>query len=202
MRISPVSVQPSYFNYTYQAEKISSSPGKNDVVTLSDEGKKMAALGSANSSLLIDTEINFMDGAGKDGVITLDEIRAFSEKKFNAAKDILAETLSQLGIPSGSSITIGTDEEGVFRVDSDLSAQDNDRLETALNEHSDFQQAFMKSSSSFSLLDAGEKHTEFSQAYAQDPMAAVARYGIGNPSSGEYVIQYAQGQTIQVLKTI
>jgi len=105
MRISPVSVQPSYFNYTYQAEKISPSPGKNDVVTL-------------------------------------------------------------------------------------------------LNEHSDFQQAFMKSSSSFSLLDAAEKHTEFSQAYAQDPMAAVARYGIGNSSSGEYVIQYAQGQTIQVLKTI
>ncbi len=180
--------------YTAQAEKISPSPGKKDVVTLSDEGKKMQAQASTNTSSLIISLDDFMDGAGKDGVITLDEIRVFGEKYFKQAEDILAKTLEQLNIPSDHSMTISTDEEGVVKVDSDLSAQDNDRLEAALNEHPDFQQAFTKASSSQTLLDEAEKYMEFAEAYAKNPKAALAQYDIGSSSSGEYVFEYAQGQ--------
>jgi len=184
----------TFSNYTAQAEKNSPSSGKNDVVTLSDEGKKMQAKASANSSYLLSSRDNFMDGAGKDGVITLDEIRAYGKKYFKQAENILAETLKELNIPPDISMTISTDEKGVVKVESDLSTQDNDRLETALNEHPDFQQAYTKASSSQTLVDAAEKHLEFAKAYAKDPKAAVAQYGIGNSSLEGYVLTYAQGQ--------
>ncbi|WP_022668190.1 hypothetical protein [Desulfospira joergensenii] len=202
MKISSISAPAPFLSYaaTSQTEKDSTLPGKNDVVTLSDEGKKMQAQASANSSSLMSTLDNFMDGAGKDGVITLDEIRAFGEKYLKLSGDILAETLEQLGIPADQSMTIHTDEEGRVRVESDLPARDNEKLEAALNRHPEFQQAFTKASSSQSLLDAAEKHLEFAQAYAQDPKAAVARYGIGSPLSGDYVLEYAQGQTSLVLQ--
>lgn len=198
MRISPVTTQTAYPTYTFQAEKTPHSPGKKDVVTLSDEGKRLQAQNSATNSSLLGKLSNFMDGAGKDGVITLDEIRAFGEKYLNKAKDILAETLYKLGISSDHNITIRTDIEGVVRIESDLSVQDNDRLETALNEHPDFQQAFVKASSSQNMIDAAEKYLDFAKAYAQNPEAAIAHYGIGNSSSGpsgDYVLQYTQGLT-------
>ncbi len=194
MRISPITAQNSFLTYNAQAEKISPSSGKKDAVTLSDEGKKMQAQTSTNTSSLINSLDDFMDGAGKDGVITLDEIRVFGEKYFKQAEDILAKTLEQLNIPSDRSMTISTDEEGMVKVDSDLSAQDNDRLEAALNEHPDFQQAYIEASSSQPLLDEAEKYMEFAGAYAKDPKAAVAQYGIGSSSSGQYVFDCGQGQ--------
>ncbi len=194
MRISPITAQNSFLTYNAQAEKISTSSGKKDVVTLSDGGKKMQAQASTNTPSLMSSLDEFMDGAGKDGAITLDEIQAFGEKYFKQAEEILAKTLEQLGIPSDSNMTISIDEKGRVKVDSNLSAQDNDRLEAALNEHPDFQQAFIKASSSQTLLDEAEKYMEFAEAYAKDPKAAVAQYGIGSSSSGEYVFEYAQGQ--------
>lgn len=194
MRISPISVQNPFGAYTAQAEKTATSPEKNDVVTLSDEGKKMQAKASENTSSLISTLDNFMDGAGKDGVITLDEIRNYGEKNLTTAEGILAETLEQLGIPSDSNITIKTDENGTVKVDSDLLAQENEKLEAALNEHADFQQAYTKASSSQTFIDAAEKHMEFAQAYAKNPKAAVAQFGISSSSSGGFVLQYAQKQ--------
>ena len=195
MRISPIKAQAPFLNYTAQAEKFSPSSGKKDVVTLSDEGKKMQAQTSANTSSLINSLDDFMDGAGKDGVITLDEIRVFGKKHFKQAQDILAKTLEQLNIPSDRSMTISTDKDGLVKVDSDLSVQDNNRLEAALNKHPDFQQAFTKASSSQTLLDAAEKHLEFAEAYAKNAQAAVSQYGTGSSSSGEYVLEYAQEQT-------
>ena len=194
MRITTITPQPPFLTYTAQAEKISPSLGKKDIVTLSDEGKKMQEQASKNTPSLIGTLDNFMDGAGKDGVITLDEIQAFGKKYFKQAEDILVKTLEELNIPSDGSITIRTDQEGKVKVDSDLSARDNARLEAALNEHPDFQQAFIKASSSQSLVDAAEMHLAFAEAYAKDPRAAVARYGIGSSSPGEYVLEYKQEQ--------
>ncbi|WP_022667224.1 hypothetical protein [Desulfospira joergensenii] len=200
MRINPISAQAAFLNYPCQPEKISSSPGKIDVVTLSEEGKMMQAQVSENNSSLIGTLENFMDGAGKDGVITLDEIQAFGQKNLQIAENILTNTLEQLNISSDSKISIHTDKEGLIRVNSDLSTSDNDRLEAALNKHPDFQQAFTKASSNQSLVNAAEKHMEFAQAYAQDPKSAVAQYNIGSSSSGEYVLQYALGQTALVFQ--
>lgn len=194
MQISPVSAHNPYLTYTAQAEKTAPLPGKTDMVTLSDEGKKMQANASEDPSSLISALDDFMDGAGNDGAITLNEIRAFGEKYLKETEEILAETLGELGISSDSDITIRTDENGVVRVDSNLSPKENERLETALNEHPDFQQAYTKASSSKTLVDAAEKYLEFAKAYAKDPKAAIAQFGIGNSSSGEYLLQYAQNQ--------
>lgn len=142
---------------------------------------------------------DFMDGAGKDGVITVDEIRAFSEKYSKITEDILDETLKTLGVSVNHSLTIQTDEKGMVKVNSDLSAEDNDRLEAALNQHPDFQQAYKKASSNKALLNAVDQYLEFAQAYAKDPKAAVARYKIGDSQANAYVLQYAQGQASWVL---
>ena len=194
MRFSPVSTQILFSAYRSPAEKNSRLPGKNDVVTISEEGKRRQAQDAANRSSIIGSLDDFMDGAGKDGVITLDEIQTFGEGNLEKAEEILAETLEQLGLSYDSSLSVRTDEQGEVRVTSDLSAQDNDRLASALNEHPDFQQALTKAGSSQALMDAAKKHMEFSRAYAQDPGAAVARYGIGLSSSGEVVLEYALGQ--------
>lgn len=189
-------------NQSYKgSQKIfnASSPVRNeisDMVNISDEGKFLQAQtsaqkGSKNDLMSLD---NFMDGAGRDGVITLDEIKTFYQKNLKKSEAILKDTLQSLGLPANASITMQSDSEGKIVVSSDMSAADNEKLEQALNKNHEFKSAFSAAASNRSFIEAIEEHLEFAKAYAKDPKAAVARYGIGNKSKEyDFLFQYTEG---------
>ncbi len=202
MNINPFgSNSPIYSRQATQA-KSSLSPAKfslprpgSDKITISPEDK-LNNVTTGNLSLSQITD-GFMDGAGKDGVITVEEILAFGEKYREKADQVLDETLKELGIPSNTKISISTDAEGKVRVSADLPESNRNELEQALNDRPDFQQHYTKSSSSYSLYKAAEKHMEFTKLYENNPKAAVALFGVGSPPP-DFIMEYLNGDTQMV----
>ncbi|MCG8549987.1 MAG: hypothetical protein MI799_06265 [Desulfobacterales bacterium] len=169
-----------------------------DTVEISSQARSMVE--STGTSDLSRAMSDFMDGAGNDGVITLDEILAYGKKYQEKAEEILAETLDALGFSSNEKITICSDAEGNIVVSSNLSGADNEKLEQALNDHPDFRQDYAKAASSFSFYDAGIKHSEFAKAYENNPEAAVSLYGLGN-NPVDFVLEYLNGESRMVQET-
>ena len=121
-------------------------------------------------------------------------MKAFAEKKYKVADGAFQQVLSNLGITDSASIKVNIDKEGQINVSSNLSKQANDRLQTALNDSQTFSQAFRAAASTKETIAATERHLEFATAYAQDPKAAVARYGIGSKSpAGQAFFTYSEG---------
>ena len=182
------------------ANKSSSANPTQDKVSISQDGKKLQENSALSLASLME---NFMDGAGKDGKITLDEMKAFAEKKFKAADEAFQQVLSDLGITDSASIKVNIDRQGQIKVSSNLSKQDNDRLQTALNESQTFSQAFRAAASTKETIAASERYLEFSAAYAQDPQTAVARYGIGNKSqAGQAFFSFSDGASSLEYETL
>ncbi len=182
------------------ANKSSLGSPNQDKVSLSQEGKKL----QENSALSIASLMeNFMDGAGKDGKITLDEMKACAEKKYKVADGAFQQVLSDLGITDSASIKVNIDKKGQINVTSNLSKQDNDRLQTALNDSQTFSQAFRAAVSTKETIAATERHLEFATAYAQNPKTAVARYGIGSKSpAGQAFFRYSEGASSLEYETL
>ena len=176
-------------------EKSSTLPANTDRVEISPEAKTMSDTGGNQSlSKMLDT---FMDGAGEDGVITLEEIRAYGDEYRKKAEQVLNETLKELGISSDQKISIQTDAEGKVRVSGDLPESSLEKLEQALNDHPDFQQHYTKAASSASLVQAAEQYIEFAEAYDKDPQAAVARYS-AEVTASDFLLEYFNGETRMV----
>lgn len=170
-----------------------------DTVEISSRAQSMAE-STGTSDLLSQLKRDFMDGAGNDGAITLDKILAYGKKYQEKAEQILTETLDALGFSSNEKIKISSDWGGNITVKSNLSEADNEKLEQALNDHSDFQQDYIKATSSFSIYNAGIKQSEFTKAYEKNPNAAVALYGLGN-NPVEFVLEYLNGESQMVQET-
>ena len=182
------------------ANKSSSGSPTQDKVSISQDGKKLQENSALSLASLME---NFMDGAGKDGKITLDEMKAFAEKKFKAADEAFQQVLSDLGITDSASIKVNIDRQGQIKVSSNLSKQDNDRLQTALNESQTFSQAFRAAASTKETIEASERYLEFAAAYAQDPQTAVARYGIGSKSpAGQAFFSFSDGASSLEYETL
>nr|WP_319394880.1 hypothetical protein [uncultured Desulfobacter sp.] len=169
-----------------------------DTVEISSQAQSMVE--NAGTSDLSQAMSNFMDGAGNDGVITLDEILAYGKKYQEKAEDILDETLDALGLSSNEKITISSDAEGSIVVSSNLSGPDNEKLEQALNDHPDFQQDYAKAASAFSLYDAEIKQSEFAKAYENNPNAVASLYGLGN-NPVDFALEYLNGESRMVQET-
>lgn len=168
----------------------------SDRVEISAQGKRMAeSTGNTDLSKMLDS---FMDGAGKDGFITLDEILAFGEKYREKANQVLAETCKALGIPSDTKITVSSDDKGNIKVNADLPESRIKELEQALNNHPDFQQHYAKAASAFSLYKAGQQHLEFAAAYEKNPKAAVA--GFSGKNSSDFILEYLNTNSKMVQK--
>ncbi len=145
----------------------------------------------------IDGLINkFMDGIGKDEVITVDEIFAYSEKYQKKAEKILYDNLGQLEISSATKITIDTEPEGNIKISADLPENILQDLEQTLNNHADFQQCYVKATSSFTLAKGAESQSDFARAYEKNPKYAIARFGIEYES--DFVMEFSNGKTKMV----
>ena len=121
---------------------------------------------------------NFMGGAAKDGIITFDEMIKWRDHNVQLTKKILNQTIKELGIDTGSSkLAISSDPHRNFSVEGDLSANDRLRLEAALDENSEFQNAYAAASSESAFIKHTQETEPFRNAYAVNPQAALAKYG-------------------------
>ena len=202
MKINPVATAMPHYTRDFQQSAIPRPSLKGDRVTLSDEGKNLQAQTSSETNLLADLGSRFMGGAGADGVITVGEIEAFAQSNVEESDRSFSQIMNQLGIPENTRIEVTTDTEGTIKVSSDLSDADNERLEKALNASEEFGPAFRAASASKGLLRAIERHEAFSEAYAGDPEAAVARYGIGSKQNGHYIFTYRNGESDMVYQEL
>lgn len=118
----------------------------------------------------------FLDGAGADGVVTADELKAFYQKHAGESKQILSETMASLGIPRSSKLSVTTNEYGKICVSGNISEEDRQRLEESLNDNPAFRHSYSAAASTATLLEAIKHHMEFAKAYEKSPKEAVARF--------------------------
>jgi hypothetical protein len=120
---------------------------------------------------------NFMDGAGNDGVITLDEMRAFRDKQIALVQNIVGDTLKTFNIKSSDQLQIDIDPHNNNNVVVTGSTDENNNaIAAALQEDDEFRNAFKAASGAATLVAAVEASMPFQEAYSSDPKAAVAQY--------------------------
>lgn len=117
----------------------------------------------------------FLGGAGKDGAITLDEMRAFRDAKLQEAGAILSGTLSGLGISRDAAFGISVGPDNSLSVSGSLSAADRDRLQSALSADKDFVQAYHAASGASSVIVSAEASEKFAGKDAEKAKKAVAK---------------------------
>ena len=163
----------SGYTASYQSQSLSVSTVQEketrvdvDTVTISSAGGAMSIMDS------------FMGGAGKDGVITLDEMRAWRDENIRIVQDLLNRTIKEEGIDVGAEkCAIARDEHGIITVNGSLSAEDKTGLENALQNNRDFQNSYAAASQVSSLIQHIEDTEPFRKAYEKNPQTAVAMYG-------------------------
>jgi hypothetical protein len=128
---------------------------------------------SSNSISLLE---NFMDGAGEDGSITLDEMREFRDKKLASVQNILRDTLNNLNIKSNGRLEIGIDQTNNTVIVSGDTDKNNRAIAKALQKNDQFRDAWAAASGTSTLIAAAEESIQFREAYSSDPNAAVAKY--------------------------
>ncbi len=118
---------------------------------------------------------NFMDGAGADGVITLDEIKAFRDKEIGITQSQLQDTLIKLKIKPSGRLKIDIDSSNEVIV-SGGSNEENSAIAAALQKDNEFINAWHAASGTSSMLAAAKASIPFQNAYRSDSKSAVAQY--------------------------
>jgi hypothetical protein len=118
----------------------------------------------------------FLGGAGKDGAITLDEMRAFRDARLEEAGTILSGTLAGLGISRDATLGISVAPDNSVSVNGSLNAADRDRLRSALSADKDFVQAYNAASGASSVIASAEASEKFAGKYAENAKKAVENY--------------------------
>jgi hypothetical protein len=152
-----------------------------DEVSLSSEGMRLNLLD------------NFMDGAGRDGVITLDEMRAFRDERLTTAQNILQDTLNELNIDSTARFEIDMDPlTNEVAVAGGADAH-NGEIAAALQDNERFKDAWKAASAVSTLLAAAEAAIPFQNAYRSDPEAALAQYNLTAERNWDFTMYFEDG---------
>lgn len=181
MQISPLFPESKTAGSASNYRSAASRQTEDDFTTaLEDAGEAPVAESTEKKPLHVEGDSglmsSFLDGAGADGVITMEELVAFRDKHAGIAKDILNGYVAKLGIPASSKFSVTTDGEGKARVSGDLSTEDRQRLEDALNSNSTFINSYQAMASTATTIEACKWHQKFAEAYAQNQKQAVSRF--------------------------
>ena len=170
------------------AAEINAVKNNTDKVSISDGAVKagLEALSNFFGS-------RFMDGAGEDGVITLDEIRAFRDKNMEQARNIISDTLNDLNIKNYGKLHIDVDNNGSVIV-TGSTEENNNAIAEALRIDDQFVNIWNACSADSSLIAAAEAAMPFHDAYRADPKAAVAEYGWLIGKDWDFDMYYENGQ--------
>ncbi|MEZ6069013.1 MAG: hypothetical protein R3C10_01825 [Pirellulales bacterium] len=113
-------------------------------------------------------------GFGSEGVISTVSIAERSERLAAELTSRLDRLFADNGIDIAGPVALRSDSHGCVRVVGEHA--DAARIESFFAESFELQQAFVRVSSSQSLLRAAAEHEAFTAAYAEDPRGAVTRF--------------------------
>lgn len=165
--------------------------GIEDTVEISREGRLASLLaGGAESLLGID--------AGADGAISLDEMTTRLEEITADLQTTLGNRFRAAGIDTSQPIDLEVDATGAVRVANDH--PDKDKIEAMFADDPDLANAFRGVLALQETVSAAERHLAFAEAYAEDPEAAVAQFGIGSSQAAEseILLRFIDGQLTAV----
>ncbi|WP_320043706.1 hypothetical protein [uncultured Desulfobacter sp.] len=192
MKVIPGSTQVMYPNQfrpqEIQTGKEFRSMGKNDTVSISDQGRNMQAQASdcyADPSCMPGL---FGAKASKDGVITYEEQKAFAKENMEKAAGLLMDTLKALGISGDQSVLLQKNSEGKIEITSDLPSDVHEKLEQSINENQEFVTAFKAGSFANAMIKINN-----------DPGSAQGRFGVGQIATiHEFLISMEKGTAAHI----
>ena len=131
----------------------SAKTASTDTTTSNTNGDTVSiSSGAARMDLLT----NFMDGAGSDGVITLDEMRAFSDKEIELVQNKLRDILKDLNIESSGRLQIDIDPYNNKVMVTGSTDENNNAIAAALQKDDQFRNAWNAASGTSTLVAAAE----------------------------------------------
>lgn len=142
-----------------------SSPSAN-----ATSGDRVEISTEAKSSLIS----SLFPNAG-EGPISLSDIEEALSDATSSVEKRLRSLYGELGIPYSSRMEMSVGYDGKILVSGD--GPEADRLAETINADDELANTIRGMSANASLLEAAKKGMEFSAAYAEDPRAAVERYG-------------------------
>lgn len=174
--LTGLSVLSGAFNAVKAVAALTGDSSASASAPASSSARKADSVSLSKGALLKASQEKFLDGAAKDGVITLEELRSFRDKKLLEAGSALTNTLTRLGIPRNATLGISVNPDNSVTVTGSLGAADKQKLEGALAADKDFIQAYNAASGTASVITAAEASADFTGMYAQNAKEAVARY--------------------------
>lgn len=192
MKVTPIStliMYPDQFRLQgIQTGKEFRPMGKNDTVSISDEGRNMQAQASdcyADPSCMPGL---FGAEASKDGVITYEEQKAFAKENMEKAAELLMDTLKSLGISGDQSVLLKENSEGKIEITSDLPSGGHEELEQAINANQELVTAFKAGSFANAMIKINN-----------DPGSAHGRFGVGQIASiHEFLMSMEKGTAAHI----
>ena len=145
--------------------------GIEDPVEISPQGRLASILASGTEGL-----IGVAPRA--DGSVHLEDIQAHLAEISADLQSALSSKFRAAGIDTSRSIDLETDAQGNVRIANDH--PDKEKIEQLFADDPELANDFRGVLALQQLVSAAEKHMEFAEAYAADPEAAVAQYGVGN----------------------
>ena len=151
-----------------------------DLILNHDDAQPSEAEDSTSSTSTSSPHLDLLSQAltGKspteDGMISLADIRSFALELQDDIEQRISQLLSDAGVEITDPIGLNLTEDGTLQVTSDSTGAV--LAEAALSQDEELAGDLRHLSAIMSLLQAADAHSEFSEAYETDPVAAVARF--------------------------
>jgi hypothetical protein len=133
-----------------------------DMLTLSGEAKKAL-------------ELPWLFGVEPGKPITTKDMKAFANEQMDAFGQGFRALMRDNDIDTSQPITLGH-EPGTGKLIVTNDHPDADEIEALLEKNPELCNQFTAATSTLALIRHGEEHSQFAEAYAKNPQAAVAQY--------------------------
>jgi hypothetical protein len=134
-----------------------------------------------------------------DGSIHLEDLQAHLAEISAGLEGALGSKFRAAGIDTSQAVDLKVDAAGQVRVANDH--PDKEKIEALFADEPELANEFRRVLGLQELVTASEKHLEFAAAYAENPEAAVAQFGVGSRGiETEILLRLAEGELTAVDK--
>ena len=147
---------------------------QNDTVTISEQGKTASLLNSISNSC--------------NSPLTIDSIAQCLKNDTEYVEQQLRSIYSKLGLSSDTEMKMSVGRDGSIIVNGENSKADE--IEDAINNDPELANTIRRMSANTSLLEAARRHQEFTNAYENDPDAALEEFAFLFEDGHEYHVSF------------
>lgn len=141
-----------------ETDPASDNKAGTDTITISDKSRLLS---------------NLLPSVGGT-TISIEDIETSLANTTVSVEKRLQSLCRQLGIDPDSKIEFSVGHDGKIEINGE--SPESERLAAAINEDDELSNSIRQMSADASLLEAFKKHQEFTEAYENDPVAAMQRY--------------------------